>query len=148
MAYPEWRFTNWTTMDLGSLTMASTTNESGSAFGFACGSTCSWFVNFQIQCTQGHEYPAMINAPAGSYPITLKCFHLGERRLLLFDADKDSFGILDKLGEAGFAIPLDSGKFKVSRFSLSGGTQAISKALDVIIERRKVSQEGLEDFTI
>lgn len=145
---PTWSFSRWAASDYGSFTMASTLNESRSAFGIVCGQECVWFVNFQTDCTQGHQYPAMINSPAGSYPIILKCYHLSDRRLLTFSMTETSLALLDKPGEAGFAFPLEGGKFQVSRFSLSGGTQAIEKAMRIAIDRRNSNQEGLRDFTI
>lgn len=143
-----WNFGGWQTGDFGTFTMASTLNESRSAFGAVCGKDCVWFVNFQIECTAGHEYPAMINSPAGSFAIKLRCYHLGNYRLLTFPMDERSLGLFNKPGEAGFAIPLESGKFGVSRFSLTGGPEAVEKAIDVIVDRRKSNQEGLRDFTI
>jgi len=145
---PTWRFGRWIARDVGSFTVASTTNDSQSAYGVMCGQECVWFVNMQTDCTQSHKYPAMINSPSGSLPITLTCYHLGDLRVLTYAFDEDSLGVLEKEGEVGFAIPLESGRFGVSRFSLGGSVAAISKAVDVAIEKRKVNQEGLRDFTI
>jgi hypothetical protein len=145
---PSWTFGGWTTSDYGSFTMASTINESRSGFGAVCGKECVWFINFRIECDQGHEYPGMLNSPSGSYAINLRCYHLGDHRLMIFSMDDDSVELLAKPGEIGFAVPLESGKFGVSRFTLSGGAQAVEKAMSVIVSRQQSNQEGLRDFTI
>lgn len=145
---PQWRFGYWQVSDYGDSTLASTTNESGSAFGMVCGTSCEWFVNMKRECKQGDPYPAMINAPSGSYPVTLRCYHYGARRIMTFKADKASADILDTEGVVGVALALEGGTFAVSRFSLVGSISAIDKGLDVIIARRNARQEGLRDFTI
>jgi hypothetical protein len=145
---PSWEYGAWTTRDMGDFTIASTVNESGSAFGAVCGKNCVWFVNFQSECKAGDEYPAMINGPSGSYAIELRCYHLDKYRLLTFSMTNDSLNILAKNGEVGFAFPFAGGKFGVSRFSLEGAENAVLKALDIINARRQGNQEGLRDFTI
>lgn len=145
---PTWNYGAWKAYDFGTFTMASTVNESESAFGAVCGSDCAWFVNFAIECTEGHKYPAMINSPAGSYPIELRCYHLNDLTLMVFDMDDASLGMLEKGGEAGFAVPLESGKFKVSRFSLGRAAEAVSKTIQMAVDKQNKQQEGLKDFTI
>jgi hypothetical protein len=132
---------------MGDFAIVSTTNESGSAFGMVCGTTCVWFVNFQKHCEAGHDYPAMVNAAGGAYAIQLRCYHLDQRWLLTFAVDDDSVDTIKKGGEIGFAFPLDSGQFGVSRFSLAGGQGATLKAINIAIEKKK-NQSGLRDFTI
>lgn len=145
---PTWRYGSWAASDMGDFSIASTENEGGSAFGGVCGKDCVWFVNFQTRCTVGHYYPAMVNGPTGSYAIELRCYYLDERWLLTFPMTKESLGMVRKGGEIGFAFPLESGKFGVSRFSLSGAASATLKAIDIAMEKRNQSQEGLRDFTI
>jgi hypothetical protein len=140
---------SWRTTDFGDYTIARTENESGSVFGVLCGKTCVYFVNFKKDCNAGDPYPAMVNGPSGSFAITLKCYHLGDnRRVLTFDMDDNAIGMLEHGGEVGFAIPLDGGKFGVSRFSLVGGLDAVTAAVEAITAKRQARQEGLRDFTI
>jgi hypothetical protein len=133
---------------MGDFSIASTVNESGSAFGAVCGKDCVWFVNFQSECTVGDEYPAMVNSPAGAYAVQLHCYYLDKRWLLTYAMTDDSITTIAKGGEIGFAFPFASGKFGVSRFALQGGAEAVYKAIDVIVKRRERNQEGLRDFTI
>jgi hypothetical protein len=141
-----WTFGDWTAGDYGDFTLASTVNESGSAFGLACGKTCVWFVNFQSGCEVGKDYPAMINTAAGAKAIQLRCYHLSDRWLLTFPLEENDADAISSGGQIGFAFPLQSGKFGVSRFSLTGGVDATVKAIKV--DEQKGNQEGLRDFTI
>ena len=148
-AVPSWTYGNWKVSDMGDFSIASTLNDSQSAFGMVCGKTCVWFVNFQKECENGQDYPAMINTPGGAYAIQLRCYHLDDRALLTFSIDaKNDANAMAKGGEIGFAFPLQSGKFGVSRFSLTGGAAATSKAITLATQKREQNQEGVRDFTI
>lgn len=141
-------FGSWQAQDHGDYTLARTENESGSVFGMLCGKTCVYFVNFKKDCHSGDDYPAMINAPGGSFSITLRCYHIEERRVLTFQVNDTALNMLGDQGEVGFAIPLQSGQFGVSRFSLRGGLEAIGAAVESAAKKRDEKQEGLRDFTV
>lgn len=145
---PNRPFGMWDAQDFGDHAVAHTTNESGSVFGMICGTTCLYYVNFQKDCVKGDNYPAMINGPSGAYPITLRCYHLEDKRILTFKADEQSIGIMEGEGDLGFAFPLENGRFGVSRFTLVGGLDAVTAVLDAAIKKQNTRQEGLRDFTI
>lgn len=149
-ARQRWQYQSWQVGDFGSFVIASTSNDSGSAFGMVCGKDCVWFVNFQSECKAGHSYPAMMNGPGGSKSLNLKCYPLERYYILTFPLDEDSANavIRAKGGEIGFAFPLDSGKFGVSRFSLAGSVSAAAKAIALSDEKEASGQQGLRDFTI
>jgi hypothetical protein len=139
---------SWSFAEEGDLTSAYTTNESGSVFGILCGKTCVFYLNMQTSCTKNNTYPAMINSKAGSAAIQLRCHIVDEHYLLSTEAEESYFDMLREGGVVGFAIPLESGKFSVSRFSLTGGMTAVKRAVDRAIQKGSESQDGLRDFAI
>lgn len=90
----------------------------------------------------------MINSDAGSYSLILKCHIFDGRYLLSMAADSQYFDVLNGGGEVGFAVPMKSGKFAVSRFALTGAKEAVGVTLDRVLQRRDSEQEGLRDFEI
>jgi hypothetical protein len=142
-AYGSWKFS-----EEGDLTGAYTTNESGSVFGILCGKTCVFYLNMRTTCTKNNIYPAMINSHAGSAAIRLRCHIVDDRYLLLTEAEESYFDMLGEGGVVGFAIPLENGKFSVSRFSLTGGMSAVKRAVDRAIQKGNESQDGLRDFAL
>lgn len=142
----------WSSSDVGDHTVAYTENDSGSTFGILCGTSCVFYVNFHVDCTDREIYPAMINGPAGASSINLRCVHVkhngGLHHVLATEAADAYFDMLKAGGEFGIAVPLASGKFNVSRFSLTGGLRAVATAVTAADERQKTAQHGLRDFTI
>lgn len=145
---PKRRYGQWTTNDVGDYAEAFTGNESGSVFGVLCGTSCVVYVDFQSACVHGSNYSVMINSPSGAAPVELKCYELEERYILITELSDNYISIFSRGGEIGFAIPMESGKFRVSRFSLEGGAEALSTALDMAMRKRDSRQEGLRDFDI
>jgi hypothetical protein len=111
--------------------VASTVNDAGSAFGVLCNqSGCSFFVNPQITCDENASYPALINAPSAGYTAKLTCTHYdkGKSAVLLFENDQALIDALSVGGNLGVAMPMQSGEFKVSRFSLTGALRGYARA--------------------
>lgn len=142
----------WTSSDVGDHTVAYTENESGSVFGILCGTTCVFYLNFHVDCTNRTDYPAMINSSVGSEAIKLRCIHVRhekeQHQVLAAEPTDNYFAMLKQSGEFGIAVPLANGKFNVSRFSLLGGAKAVATAIAAADERQKQSQSGLRDFTL
>ncbi|EHN67938.1 hypothetical protein [Aliivibrio fischeri] len=110
---------------------AATVNNSGHVFGKYCyfdSEQCLYLVGIDITCTKGNEYPILINSDPGASSQILYCGDkVGNQNVLVFN-DFDKIDNLAKEGKTlGIAIPMESGKFKVSRFSLSGSTYSIQK---------------------
>jgi hypothetical protein len=145
---PDYRFGRWTASDLGNYTGANTLNESGSEFGLLCGTQCVYYVNLQHECDSGESYPGMVNSPAGSAVLTLHCYHLDKIPIMIFEPKELSETAFAKGGEIGFAVPLKSGRFGVSRFSLDGSLQALEKATSIAVQKQNARQQGLRDFAI
>ena len=109
--------------------LATTPNDAGSAFGAVCSKKgCSTFINPQITCDQDATYPALVNAPSAAFAATLTCIHFGKIGLLVFSEDKAILDAMSIGGNIGVAFPMQSGEFKVSRFSLTGGMRAYARA--------------------
>lgn len=137
------KYANWTVNDEKDYSEAFTGNDSGSVFGVLCGTVCTSYVDLQTVCEQDHRYTAMINSKAGAFSIELTCYELDKRYILLFDDDIS--GAIKSGGEIGFAIPLESGRFSVSRFSLEGAITAIGISAQKAVNR---AQSGLRDFSL
>lgn len=109
--------------------LAIVTNSSGMTFGSLCSpASCSTFINPQIDCEEGHSYPALVNAPSAAFSINLKCEKINN--FYVYDVPLEG-GITDAMsvgGVIGFAFPMASGEFKVARYSLTGAARAIARA--------------------
>jgi hypothetical protein len=146
---PAERYGDWEVLPSSDLTIASTQNASGSAFGVLCMSTCAAFFNFQTTCEQGDEYPALINSAAGSASVELKCTMYQGRHLMLMPLNDKILDSMSIGGELGVAFPLQSGRFQVARFSLTGSLRAADRALAYAKSRGQVDQsKGLRDYTL
>lgn len=131
----EWSETygDWTVQYLaGESTVANVTNSAGHVLGAICDkSGCEAFFNPQLNCTDGNSYPALVNAPSGSFYVDLKCLKAGERFLYSTPLDGDMSEAMSVGGVLGIAFPMASGKFEVSRFSLTGAARATARASQV-----------------
>ena len=113
---------------------AATMNDSGGALMNACDPAdglCTWYVLMQTSCEQNSTYVSLVNSSQGSSAHNLTCegaLTVGGKQLyryIISDPDTmDKVGAM--VGMVGFAVPLDSGQFRVLRFSLSGSTAAVS----------------------
>ena len=144
----KWTHASWLVEDRTSFTLAYTENQSGSAFGMYCDDQCGWFVNFNLECEQGEQYRAMLNATDGARPLTLNCVHIGKPRLLGCPVDEVSLDVIAKGGEIGIAVPRQSGAFSVSRFDLTGGAEAVAQSMSLSVENGKRSQNALKDYEL
>lgn len=76
-------------------------------------------------CEDGAEYPILVNTDAAALSMDCLCSE-NEGSYEMIPTDYDSFqNLLRGQGQIGFAIPLQSGQFKVVRFSLDGAAQAM-----------------------
>ena len=109
---------------------AYTANESGSTLGVICTvDDCSFYLRAGTSCEKDASYTTLINSDSGAAVYDLKCTPLtinGQLEYVMLIGDLKSFGnVLLNSSTVGFAMPLQSGQFKVSRFSLSGFPNAI-----------------------
>lgn len=125
---------------------AATVNDDGRVLGQYCyysQSTCIYIVSFGITCEQGGEYPALINSNLGAVEVRLVCGHdLGKENAFYIKPFETIDGTIKDATNIGFAIAMESGYFKVVRFSLAGSTYAIESMRSYVEERDNSKREG------
>jgi hypothetical protein len=89
---------------------------------------CAHVVIVDVECDDGHSYPILVNSSHAALSMDAVCSvndGRGELVLSEFDAVHE---ILQKADVVGFAVPMQSGQFKVVRFSLNGSARAMEHA--------------------
>lgn len=146
----EEKYGDWTAAGLGSGWAAFTKNESGSLFGVLCKDGCVAYLNAQTQCEEKGKYPALINASDGAFSVNLECVVYEKRYLLTTPLTETLVSSFEMGGELGIAFPLQSGKFQVTRFSLTGALKAANRvaAIADAAKTAKPSGKGLRDYSL
>ncbi|CAM3218935.1 hypothetical protein [Vibrio rarus] len=124
--YKDW-FVN---TDRADYLYAITLNNSGNIFGKYCyldSGQCLYLTGIDTNCTTGNKYPVLVNADSGAFNTFLHCGEkIGEQSVLVFD----NFDVIETAAKEskkiGIAVPMESGHFKVSRFSMSGSAYSIN----------------------
>jgi len=127
--FGSWQYVPPTTTD--GLQVAKTVNSAGSAAGVFCDpdeKKCNAYISIDLSCTDKAEYPMMVNSASGSNNLIGTCFHIEKVPYLLIDDYAAALSSFKSGGEISFAIPTDSGKFRVIRFDGSGAHAAIELA--------------------
>ncbi len=106
---------------------AATMNDSGGVFGEYCYKStgqCLWLLTNDIKCNEGTQVPILANTDGGAFSSTVKCIspNNGISRYII-DYKIIEPGIEGSLW-IGIAYPMKNGQFQVSRFNLSGASQA------------------------
>jgi hypothetical protein len=124
------QYGDWAVRQVASGTyMATTSNSAGSVFGTSCSQqSCIALLNPRISCQVGNSYPALVNSPGGSAPVILLCEDLGDLIVYSFDLDDRVAESMAVGGILGIAFPMQSGEFRVERFSLTGAARATGRA--------------------
>lgn len=108
---------------------AATINDSKGVLGQYCykdEGSCLWVLATSINCEENSQYPILVNADAGSSNMQLLCVKVdGKPRYAFMDFSAID-GFIKKSSHIGFAFPMESGYFQVSRFNLNGAAKAIS----------------------
>lgn len=136
---------DWTLMlsSDGKDLIAATGQDSDKILGYRCFTSdakCAHTIVMATGCEDGEHYPVLINASSGSLTVDCLCSNNdGTFELMPLDWDGFHNSLILSVGYIGFAIPLQDGRFKVVRFSLSGAKQAMDAAEAAI--RRTDSSE-------
>lgn len=147
--FPEERYGEWYVNMSGRSAFASTKNDSGSALGVICNSSCAFFINPLIPCKQDARFPVLVNSPAGAFPVTLMCTQLERRYLYTATVSGTLLDAMEIGGELGVAMPMESGQFRVVRFSLTGALKATTRAFELSeAGKEDTGQKGLRDQTL
>lgn len=147
----ERQFGDWHTgaLDDGSGGYAGTINDSGGLLTVFCykeGNACIWSLVVDLNCEQDATYPVLVNADNGAASSEVVCRKIrNDKPGYVFK----NFALIDssvrKSQRIGFAAPLQSGQFNVSRFSLKGATQALDFLSRLMSVMRNASDEGTVD---
>jgi len=125
---------NWTFKDFRDGSAGGdTTNESGSELGVYCSGTqqCFIFLITDTGCEENGKYTVLVNADSGAVATNASCTSINTpgskgRFALVFDNFDTLLNSILKDHAIGFSIPLASGMFKVTRFSLEGSNEVLS----------------------
>ena len=114
--------------------IAETVNESGAIFGVVCdpqNSHCYWAIISDSSCKQGGEYPALVNSRSGAFPVVGTCISDNQMRFAEFG---ELLSTVSSDPRVAFAVPLENGLFRVTRFSLDGALNAGRRAAELATE--------------
>jgi hypothetical protein len=126
------QFESWVVgaMDSDEGYYAATVNDSSGVLGQYCyteSGQCLWLIATDVKCEQESKYPVLVNADGGSAETELVCLKLEDKSRYAFaDFKKIDDVIRASSSYIGFAFPMASGNFKVSRFLLDGSLKAIN----------------------
>ncbi|QJW84375.1 hypothetical protein HK414_13060 [Ramlibacter terrae] len=117
-------YADWTVqkIDGENAFLAATMNSTGGIFGRLCSPEgCLWVMTLQATCTDGNEYPALLSTPNGAVHVDLRCAPNDRvKGRYVFTNYELANKAISGTGTIGIAFPMESGDFRVSRFSLRG----------------------------
>ncbi len=130
-------FGDWYVIRSDNGDMVAVTLENGTQYelGYRCFKQlgqCAHVLVADIDCTDGHMYPVLVNSDYASLSMNALCENntsTGKAELVLSEFDS-IHKIMEKGNIVGFAIPMANGLFKVVRFSLRGANDAMKYASD------------------
>lgn len=126
--------------------MAGVKNSSGLTFGTICNSSgCTAFFDVKIPCANDAKYPSLINAPSSAFPATLLCEKVDNFTIYSTELEGNIADAMSVGGVLGIAFPMESGEFRVARFSLTGAARATARASQLAKSRETSSQKGRGD---
>jgi len=128
--YPKERFGDWAVSRVTpKLVIASVKNDAGYTFGSMCNpSGCFAFFNPQIPCKDDSDFAVLINAPGTAFNAEIKCMVLGDINVYTLPLEGSMADAMSIGGVLGIAFPMQSGEFRVARFSLTGAARATARA--------------------
>lgn len=110
-------------------------NDSGALFGEYCypgKQSCMWLISLSTACEDGHQYPVLANSDSGAVHLSIQCqgpISSGQEKSYAyaftdFDAVDD---LVTHSRRVGFAVPLESDRFRVVRFNIEGSARALAE---------------------
>ena len=125
---------------------ASTHENGTSMFGMLCADrVCRYYFANGIPCEPGNNYPLMLTTGAGALAFDAICEPMstanGDVMLYWFKESKQLNDAFAQSAAIGFAFPLTTGQFKISRFSMNGFTDAITRMVNGLRDRLEEQQE-------
>lgn len=145
---PSETYGDWTVVAVDEqVYMATTGNNSGAVFGTFCTpEACTALLNSELSCTAGDTYPALVNSPGGAVAVDMLCEDFGEDTLVFsFAIDEGVAEAMTVGGVIGIAFPMESGEFRVERFSLTGAARATGRASQLAQESSGTELQNASD---
>lgn len=118
--------------------IAITHNKEGSYLAFRCfvnTQKCVHVFSASFECKVGAGSPVLINTPASALSIQTTCASNSVVHELMVDDQSQIHEALKQGGVIGFAFPMDSGLFKVVRYSLNGAGEAMGYVKKYTLEQ-------------
>lgn len=118
--------------------IAITHNKAGNYLAFRCfvdTQKCVHVLSASFECKVGTGYPVLINTHATSLSINTSCISSAVTHELLADNQSHIHEVLKQDGVIGFAFPMDSGLFKVVRYSFNGAQEAMEYVKKYTLEQ-------------
>jgi hypothetical protein len=129
--------------------ISSVKNDGGATLGSICTKTgCTPFFNPNIKCDDGGSYPILINSPSLSFNVLSVCAKLTDTYIYVIpdsDSLREAFAVG---GVLGIAFPMQSGEFRVSRFSLTGAARSIAQALNFAQQKPAESKGRADNYAL
>ena len=134
-----------------------TANESNGYFGKWCDDEvekCFWILAISLECNSGKGMPALLSAPSGALAVNLICAgptQIGKTRpyrYIIKEHDQIADVVRSGAGRLSFAIATEGDSFRVSRFTLSGGSAAVDRMERAEVEYLRTKQRGTKDRTL
>lgn len=125
LTYQDWRIQGGTNS-----VEAFTTNGPNSSFGLYCsGEQCLFYLHDALRCQPGSSSPVLLSSIGKTAALTMRCTLIGGTLFQILEPFATVFESVKAGGVVGFAVPLQSGSFGVSQYSLQGSSEAIQKTL-------------------
>jgi hypothetical protein len=108
---------------------AATINDSMGVLGQYCftkNGNCIWLLANDVDCEEGGTYSVLMNSDLGAQNLDIACFTYQGKGKFAFKDFSTIDAAIKKSSYIGFAFPMKSGYFQVSRFSLHGALSAIT----------------------
>ena len=124
-------YQNWVVESTANTTEAYTAGDANSSFGLFCSANqCLFYLRQPFQCQPGASYSVLMSAPAVSGALTMQCTPINGNLFQILDPFNTVLNATKAGGMIGFSTALQGGgNFAVTRFSLQGSAEAISRAL-------------------
>jgi hypothetical protein len=140
------RYGDWTATFGDTYQEAATGSDSGAVLGVWCSletESCFAYFNSGTACAEGRGVPVLLNTATGAAVLQSTCTAIGKMWVNVFDDYSSATTLMLKATRVGIAIPLDSGMFKVIRFSLAGAGDAIAAAHTVPSRAKSKSRDEI-----
>ncbi|PAU56727.1 hypothetical protein BZL41_18990 [Pseudomonas sp. PIC25] len=118
--------------------IAITQNKAGGYLAFRCfvdTQKCVHVFSAGFECKVGAAVPVLVNTPASALSVQTSCASNSVEYELRVDDQSQIHEVLQQDGVIGFAFPINSGLFKVVRYSLEGASEAMGYVKKYTVEQ-------------